>query len=431
MESQMKHIVIVGGGFGGINTAKKLSNRKEFRITIVDRRNHHLFQPLLYQVAMAALSPAEIAYPIRSLERKSRYTNVLLDEVQEVDLSQKTLILSKSTLKYDYLVLACGSNHSYFGNNDWEEYAPGLKTLSQATEIRRRVLLSFEKAANETDVELQRQLLTFVIVGGGPTGVELAGSIAEMSRQSLRSDFRNLDTSRTRVILLEGSSRILNTYSKQLSYKASLALEKLGVQVWTNALVTKIDHKGVYIGKDEFVKASTVLWAAGVAASPLNKKLGVPLDRTGRIVVGDYCQLMDFPDVFVIGDQACFMQGDTPLPGLAPVAIQQGRYVAKAIRKLAKGKDLKPFRYVDKGQMATIGRNKAIMRAFGIELSGYLAWLAWLFIHILYLIGFKNRMFVLIQWSWSYWTFKKGARLIIDREWRSFHKVGTKKIDDR
>ena len=430
MSKDSKHVVVVGGGFAGINVAKELGNKKNVRVTLVDRRNHHLFQPLLYQVAMAALSPAEIAYPIRSLVRKYRNIDVLLDEVTGVDGPNKELLLGDTKLGYDFLVLACGSTHSYFGHNEWEEYAPGLKTLAQATEIRRRVLLSFEKAANETDIELQRKLLTFVIVGGGPTGVELAGSIAEMSRQSLRRDFKNLDTSRTRVILLEGSSSILSSYSKNLSYKASQALEKLGVQVWTNALVTRVSEKGVFVGDDEFVKASTVLWAAGVSASPLNKALNVPLDRAGRIIVNQFCQVEQFPGMYVIGDQASFDHKSQPLPGLAPVAIQQGRYLAKQILAVSSGKKQTAFRYLDKGQMATIGRNKAVMKAFGFELNGLLAWLAWLFIHILYLIGFKNRLFVMLQWSWSYLSFKKGARLIIDREWRSFGTKSAKIIDD-
>lgn len=422
MVKSKKHVIVIGGGFAGVNTAKILGKKKHYRVTVIDRRNHHLFQPLLYQVAMAALSPAEIAYPIRSLVRKFNNIDVLLDEVVDINREKKEVQTKTRALNYDYLVMACGSNHSYFGHNEWEEFAPGLKTLGQATEIRRRVLLAFEKAANESDPEKQRQFLTFVIIGGGPTGVELAGSIAEMSRRSLRRDFKNLDTSRTRVILLEGSAKILGAYSDKLSYKASSALERLGVQVWTNAMVTKIDRHGVYIG-EEFVKASTVLWAAGVAASPLNKKLGVELDRAGRIKVNQLCMIEGDSSVFVVGDQGHFVgKGGQPLPGLAPVAIQQGQYVAKCLNGLAKGRKSKPFEYVDKGQMATIGRNKAILKAFGVEMSGVFAWIAWLFVHILYLIGFKNRVLVLFQWAWAYLTFKKGARLIIDREWRT-HSV--------
>jgi NADH dehydrogenase len=428
MDQDIKRVVVIGGGFGGINAAKRLGGDRHFRVTIVDRRNHHLFQPLLYQVAMAALSPAEIAYPIRSLMARYSNVDVLLDEVVGVDLKQKQVQTSGKTLDYDYLIMACGSNHSYFGHDEWENYAPGLKTLAQATEIRRRVLLAFEKAANETDLEKQRQFLTFVIVGGGPTGVELAGSIAEMSRRSFHRDFKNLDVSRTRVILLEGSQRILNGYPQKLSYKAALDLEKLGVQVWTNALVTKVDDKGVYVG-DEFIKTSTVLWAAGVRPPELNRQLGVPLDRSGRIIVNSYCQLESHPDVFVIGDQALFHteQGE-PLPGLAPVAIQHGRYVARYLKNARRQKEQKPFRYHDKGQMATIGRNKAVMKAYGVETTGFIAWLAWLFVHIFFLIGFRNRVFVLMQWAWSYFTFKKGARLILDKEWRSYAQPKTPPI---
>lgn len=423
-QQQEKRVVIIGGGFGGINAAKKLGRVRGLRVTMIDRRNHHLFQPLLYQVAMAALSPAEIAYPIRSLLSKYDNSDVLLAEVKEIDLKQRLVKTNTKTIPYDYLILACGSKHSYFGHDDWEEHAPGLKNLAQATEIRRRVLLAFEKAANEVDVEKQRQFLTFVVVGGGPTGVELAGSIAELSRKTFHKDFKNLDVSRTRVILLEGSDRILSTYPRRLSHKAAIDLERLGVQVWTNAMVTKVDEKGVYVG-DEFIKASTVVWAAGVAPSELNRKLGVELDRQGRIKVEPTCNLKEHPEVFVIGDQASFVdENGRTLPGLAPVAIQQGKYVAKAIQKIEKGQPLEPFRYTDKGQMATIGRNKAVMRAFGFEISGFIAWLSWLFVHIFYLIGFRNRVFVILQWAWSYFTFRKGARLILDKEWRQ-HKKAT------
>ena len=421
MSGTQKKVVIVGGGFGGINAAKSLGGDERFRIVLVDRRNHHLFQPLLYQVAMAALSPAEIAYPIRALMKKYENMDVLLDTVKKIDFDGKQVHTNGKVLDYDYLVLACGSNHSYFGHDHWENYAPGLKTLAQATEIRRRVLLAFEMAANETDVQKQRQFLTFVIVGGGPTGVELAGSIAEMSRKSFHDDFRNLDVSRARVILLEGSDRILNAYPSKLSYKAAIDLERLGVQVWTNALVTDIDETGVYVGK-EFIRTSTVLWAAGVKPSELNEKLGVPLEK-GRILVTDHCTLEKYPEVYVIGDQAAFRGKDGFfLPGLAPVAIQQGRYVAKSLKRLVSDKPVKPFNYMDKGQMATIGRNKAVMKAFGVEWSGFVAWLAWLFVHIFFLIGFRNKVFVLMQWAWSYLTFKKGARLIVDKEWRSYAK---------
>lgn len=428
----MKKVVVIGGGFAGLNLTKGLGNQKDLQVLLVDKRNHHLFQPLLYQVAMAALSPAEIAYPIRSLIKKYRNVDVLLGEVQDVDLENKIIEVASEKISYDYLVFACGSTHSYFGHNSWEEHAPGLKTLAQATEIRRRVLYSFEQASSASDDAKRRWHLTFVIIGGGPTGVELAGSIAEISRQSIRKDFRNLDTARSRVILLEGGSRILGGYSEKQSAQAAKALEKLGVQVWTQSLVTEISEKGVAIGDQEFVSASTVLWAAGVSASPLNKKLNVELSRDGRIVVDEYLQIPGFESAFVLGDQAYCLSSGEALPGLAPVAIQQGRYLAKQLKKRSSGKSFKKFHYLDKGQMATIGRNQAVLSAFGIELSGMIAWLGWLFIHILYLVGFKNRLFVLMQWSWSYLSFKKGARLIIDREWRSYprQKTGTDNLTD-
>ena len=426
----VKTIVVIGGGFAGLNIAKGLGNKAGIKVLIIDRRNHHLFQPLLYQVAMAALSPAEIAYPIRGLVRKYRNIDVRLDEVIDIDMNSQTVLTPSTAISFDYLVLACGSNHSYFGHNNWEQFAPGLKTLGQATEIRRRVLLSFEKASAETDKELQRWHLSFVIIGGGPTGVELAGSIAEISRQSIRKEFRNLDTARSRVILLEGGDRILGSYSEKLSAKAASALEKLGVQVWTQAMVTNITAKGVAVGSEEFVKAATVLWAAGVSASPLNKKLGTELSPDGRILVDEYCLVQGSDRVYTLGDQAYFTAGGKPLPGLAPVAIQQGHYLAKALLRRVASKPAKPFRYIDKGQMATIGRNQAVMSAFGFELSGVFAWLGWLFIHILYLVGFKNRLFVLLQWWWSYLSFKKGARLIIDREWRSYQPPPGRPLDD-
>ena len=418
--SENKKVIIVGGGFAGINAAKKLGNKKGVNVILIDKRNHHLFQPLLYQVATAALNPAEIAYPIRTILNKYKNVDVKLSRVIGIDKDNKSVTTQEGEMSYDYLILACGSTHTYFGHNEWENFAPGLKTLSQSTEIRRRVLMAFEKAASERDVVKQRQHLTFVIVGGGPTGVELAGAIGELSRYTVHKDFKNLDTRTTRVILIEGSSRILNAYPEDLSAKAMKNLEQLGVQVWVNAFVTNIDEGGVYMG-EEFVKSSTVIWAAGVEPSPLNSILEADLDR-GRVVTNDHCQIPGYEDIFVLGDQACFMQKGKPLPGLAPVAIQQGKYAAKTILTLMKGKQPKPFHYLDKGSMATIGRNKAIVDAFGLRFSGIIAWLTWLFVHIMYLVGFKNRIVVLFQWAWSYLTFKNGSRLIIDREWRTHTK---------
>lgn len=415
----MKKVLIIGGGFVGLNTAKKLGNHKEFDVTIIDRKNHHLFQPLLYQVAMAGLSPADIAYPIRSVMADFSNIDVLLAEVTSIDPDLREVTTSGGKLSYDYLILGCGSQHSYFGHNEWENFAPGLKTLSQATEIRRRVLLAFEQAAGETSIQKRNQHLTFVIIGGGPTGVELAGAIGEMSRYTLTKDFKKLDTSRTRIILVEGMPRILMPYDEALSKKAARDLENLGVQVWTNALVTKIDESGVFIG-DERINASTVLWAAGVSPASLTASLPFAKDKMGRVLTESNCSVKGYPNIFVAGDQAAFKDGERYLPGLAPVAIQQGRYIGEYLIYKERGKEYKPFRYLDKGQMATIGRKRAVLQAFGFKLSGWLAWYAWLFVHIYYLVGFKNRVSVILQWLWSYMNFRRGARLIVDKEWKFY-----------
>ncbi len=422
-----KHVVIVGAGFGGLALAQGLGDAKDVRVTIIDRRNHHLFQPLLYQVSSAALSPADIAIPIRAV--LSRYSNitVLLGELQSVDPEAKSITTDFGAFTYDYLVLACGAKHSYFGRNEWETFAPGLKTLEEATEIRRRILLAFELAERETNSEMQKAHQTFVIVGGGPTGVELAGAIAEIARYTLAEDFRNINPSRTRVILIENGPRILGSFDPSLSEKAASDLERLGVHVWTKSKVTGIDEKGVYIGP-EFVAASTVIWAAGVAPSAINQQLGVPLDPGGRVIVEADCSLKAYPEIFVIGDQAhCLGKDSKPLPGLAPVATQQGRHLASNIKLLTKRKQTRPFHYVDKGFMATIGRNKAIAQIGSLRLRGFIAWLAWLVVHIYFLIGFKNRMAVLMLWIWSYVTYNKGARLITNRDWRthSAPKIGS------
>ncbi|HYX35687.1 MAG TPA: NAD(P)/FAD-dependent oxidoreductase [Oligoflexus sp.] len=414
-----KHVIIVGAGFAGLNAAKKLGRMKDVRVTLIDKRNHHLFQPLLYQVSTAALSPADIAVPIRAVLAGYKNTSVLLGHVDKVDLAAKNLVMDGQVFTYDYLILACGAKHSYFGKNEWESDAPGLKTLEQATEIRRRILLAFEMAEQEKDAEKQKKAQTFIIVGGGPTGVEMAGSIAELSRHTFAQDFKNFNPARTRVILIETGPRILASFAPTLSEKATEDLEKLGVHVWTNSRVTNITAEGVFIG-NEFVAASTVVWAAGVAPTGVNQTLGVALDRGGRVMVESDCSLKDFPEVFVLGDQAHFPGPDgKPLPGLAPVASQQGKYVAKAIKSRLKGAPIEAFRYLDKGAMATIGRNKAIAEMGPIKLHGIIAWLAWLVVHIYYLIGFKNRLLVFMQWAWSYVTYKKGARLILNKEWRT------------
>ena len=421
----MKKVVIVGGGFAGLNAAKVLAGRREVEVEVIDRRNHHLFQPLLYQVATAGLSPAEIAVPIRGLLSGYANTNVNLANVLEVSPTQKLVKTDSGSFPYDFAILACGSKHSYFGHPEWENFAPGLKTLEQATEIRRRVLLAFEKAERETDPERQKRLLTFVVVGAGPTGVELAGALGEISRFTLSRDFHRIDPARTRVMLIEAGPRILASFSEKLAKGAARDLEKLGVQIWTSTRVTGVSNEGVQLSQ-ETLQAATVLWAAGVAPSSLGKTLGVPLDKVGRVVVEADLSVKGFPTLFVTGDQAsCLGENGEPLPGLAPVAMQQGRCAARNILADIAGKARRPFHYMDKGQMATIGRKKAIAQTKHLQFSGFLAWMAWLLVHVYYLIGFKNRLFVLFSWAWAYLTFSRGARLIVDKEWRSHSRAAT------
>jgi len=411
-------VLIIGGGFAGLNAAKGLGGVRDVEVTLIDRTNHHLFQPLLYQVAMAGLSPADIAAPIRSM--LSRYANirVLQGEVRSLDLDHNIASTDFGELRFDYLILACGARHSYFGHDEWEEYAPGLKTLEQATEIRRRVLSAYEEAERSASPEDRKRLLTFVIVGGGPTGVELAGAIGEMSRFTLAKDFRHIDPKSARVILLEAGPRILPAFSEQQAARAVRDLEHLGAQVWTNSAVTSIDATGVQIASERLA-AATVLWAAGVKASPLAAAAGVAVDRQGRAIVEPDLSIKDRPRVFVAGDQACFThQTGKPLPGTAPVAMQQGHYLARTIRRELEGKSRLPFHFVDKGQMATIGRSRAIVEIGRLKMAGFPAWLLWLVVHIYYLTGFKNRLLVVLQWAWSYVSFRRGARLIVNKEWR-------------
>ena len=417
--SDLPRVVIVGGGFGGLSAARKLGASGRAEITLIDRRNHHLFQPLLYQVATAGLSPADIAAPIRSILSRQPHSRVLMAEVVSVNPSARTVHTSTGEITYDYLVLACGAQHSYFGHDDWEEFAPGLKTLEQATEIRRRVLISFENAEKETDPARRRVLQTFVIVGGGATGVELAGAIAEIGLYTIGTDFRTLNPADTRVILIEAGARIMATFDERLSQRALKDLTQLGIQVRTGTRVTHIDAQGVRVGQ-ELIGAATVIWAAGVQPSRLGTTLGVPLDPAGRVMIQPDLSIPGHPEIFVIGDQSCLKdkQG-LPLPGVAPVAMQQGRHVARQIIAALNGRARTPFRYNDKGQMATIGRKKAILQTGKLRMTGFAAWLAWLFIHIYYLIGFKNRIFVFLSWAWSYVTFGRGARIISDRDWRS------------
>jgi NADH dehydrogenase len=415
----MTHVVIVGGGFAGLRAARDLGGVEGIEVTLYDERNHHLFQPLLYQVAMAGLSPAEIAAPIRSLVSRHRNIRVLNERVERVDLDSREILTARGRHGYDVLVLAAGARHSYFGHPEWEANAPGLKTLAQATEIRRRVLCAFEDAEKEEDGSRQRALLTFVVVGGGPTGVELAGALGEMSRFTLARDFRRIDPKLAKIILVEAGPRILPMFSERLASRAVRDLESLGVQVWTQSLVTRVSADGIEIGPER-VEARTTLWAAGVEASFLNRSLKGELDHQGRIRVNADLSLPGYPEVFVAGDQASVSGRDEqPLPGIAPVAMQQGAYLARRIRDAERGRENdRPFVYVDKGQMATIGRSRAVLQIGRFELSGFPAWLTWLLVHVYFLVGFKNRAFVVMQWAWAYLTFRRGARLILDRTWR-------------
>ncbi|PYI61726.1 MAG: FAD-dependent oxidoreductase [Verrucomicrobia bacterium] len=405
------HVVIIGAGFGGLEAAKKLAC-KDVRVTVIDRTNYHLFQPLLYQVATAALSPADIAAPIRAILSKCRNVEVILAEVESVDVDAKKVKTVDLQIDYDYLILATGARHSYFGHGEWEKLAPGLKSLEDAVELRRRILMAFEYAEKINDEKARRAAMNFVIIGGGPTGVELAGAIAEISRHTLARDFRHINPSEARVILIEGDSRLLAAYPPDLSESARKQLTDLGVEVRTNSRATNLTEAGVQIG-DEFIPCRVKIWAAGNNASFVGKTLGVPADRAGRVIVNEDLTVPGHPEVQVIGDLANFThQTGEPLPGISPVAMQQGRHAARNVLAMIKGRKAKRFRYWDKGTMATIGRNKAVADLRFLHLSGRLAWLAWLFVHIVFLVGFRNRLLVLFQWAWAYLTFDKGARLI-------------------
>src|SRR5579859_462639 len=412
-------VVIVGAGFGGLNAAQALA-KAPVQITVIDRKNHHTFQPLLYQVATAGLSPGEIAAPIRSILRSHKNVEVLMAEVTGFNLDRRTVETPEADIPYDYLVVAAGARHSYFGHDDWEPFAPGLKTIEDALEIRRRILLAFELAERQTAAGETKAPVNFVVVGGGPTGVELAGTLAEISRHALAHEFRSIDPARTHILLIEGGPRILPAYAEDLSRSAEEQLQHLGVEVRTSTTVTQIEPGAVHLG-DTRLQATVVLWAAGVAASPLGKKLSPSVDRAGRVLVEPDLSLPGHPEVFVIGDLAAAKDKEGKmLPGVAPVAIQQGRFVAKLIRKemethtrSAMVPGHRPaFHYWNKGSLATIGRAAAVAEFGRIHISGFLAWLSWLFVHILFLIGFRNRLLVFIQWAWSYVTYERGARLI-------------------
>ena len=405
------HIVIIGGGFGGLSAARALRHA-DVRVTLIDRRNHHVFQPLLYQVATATLSPGDIAAPIRWILRSVRNVRVLLANATRIDTAARHIGLSDGgSLDYDWLIVATGSKHAYFGHDDWEPNAPGLKTLEDAIAIRRRILLAFERAEREEDTRRQRELLTFVIVGGGPTGVELAGTLAEIARQTLRDEFRTIDTTRARILLVEAGPTILQTFPEKLRDAARASLVRLGIEVREGVAVTGVDSHGVMIGSER-VDAGTVLWAAGVAASSLVKTLGVPLDRAGRVIVEPDLSIPGHPEVFVVGDAAAAMQDGKLLPGVAQTAMQGARHAAKNILRRLRGQPTTQFVYRDLGSMAIVGRRAAISDLGWIKLSGALAWLAWLFLHIFMLIGFRNRVVVLFEWAMAYLTFQRGARLI-------------------
>ena len=407
---QPPRVVILGAGFGGLTVARGL-RRAKARVIVIDRQNHHLFQPLLYQVATAALNPSDIASPIRRILRGQSNTEVILAEATSIDLAGKRVVLDDGAISYDFLVVATGATHSYFGHDDWERFAPGLKSIEDALEIRRRVLYAFEAAEREPDASRRRAWLTFAIVGAGPTGVELAGALSEIARHALAKDFRHIDPTEARVVLIEGSARILPAYVEPLSEAARKQVEGLGVEVRTGAIVTAIDDEGVSIGPER-IEARTVLWAAGVAASPLARSLGAPLDRAGRVLVEPDLSIPGHPEARVIGDLASLTQDGKAVPGVAPAAMQEGKYAAKAILLGLQGQPSPPFHYVDKGSLATIGRAAAVADLNFVKLSGLPAWLAWLFIHLFFLIGFRNRFLVLLEWAWSYVTYDRGARLI-------------------
>ncbi|GET38450.1 NAD(P)/FAD-dependent oxidoreductase [Microseira wollei] len=416
------HVAIIGGGFGGLYAAKALGNAP-VQVTLIDKRNFHLFQPLLYQVATGTLSPADISSPLRAVLSNNKNTKVLLGEVTDIDPDAQKVILRGEEVTYDTLIVATGVSHHYFGKDEWETLAPGLKTVENALEMRRRIFLAFEAAEKETDPEKRRAWLTFAIVGGGPTGVELAGAIAELAYSTLKKDFRNIDTAETRILLLEGMDRILPPYKPELSAKAAASLKKLGVTVLTKALVTNIENHVLTVKQGEQIEqipARTILWAAGVKASPmskvLNQRTGVELDRVGRVIVEPDLSIAGNPNIFVIGDLANLSQDGKPLPGIAPVAMQEGEYVAKLIEQRLAGKPAPPFRYLDFGSLAVIGRNAAVVDLGYVRFTGLLAWLFWVFIHIYYLIEFDNKLIVMIQWGWNYFTRKRGARLITGNE---------------
>jgi NADH dehydrogenase len=407
----MPRVVIVGAGFGGLQVAQGL-RKAPVSVTVIDRTNHHLFQPLLYWVATAGLSPADISSPIRHILRKQKNTEVLMAEVTGVDVEQQRVMMGDRSIPYDYLVLATGARDNYFGHKDWEQFAPGLKTIEEARAIRHKILLSFEAAELETDPEKISELLTFVLVGAGPTGVEMAGAIAEIAHKTLASEFRHIDPKKARIILIEALPRILNAFPKSLARKTQKRLSRMGVEVRTNTPVLNIDEHGVTV-PDEHIAAETIIWSAGVGASPAGKWLNAEMDRAGRVKVADDLSVPGLPNIFVIGDTASVQQQGKPVPGVAPAAIQEGRYVSSVITRRISGQEpVEPFHYKSKGNLATVGRSYAIVDIGPFRLTGLLAWLMWLIVHIYFLVGFRNRFIAIFQWAWTYFTFARGARLI-------------------
>jgi NADH dehydrogenase len=417
------HVVIIGAGFAGLSAAKSLKSAP-VKVTIIDKQNHHLFQPLLYQVATAALSAPDIAAPIRKVLRKQKNATVLLADVEDIDRETKCVKHSKGSIAYDTLIVAAGAANSYFGHDEWRKFAPGLKELSDAFEIRERVLKAYENAELVTDENERTEYLTFVVIGGGPTGVEMAGALKEIATRTMRSNFRNFDPKSARVVLIEGSDRVLGAFPAELSKSAQKQLEDLGVEVVLNTMVKDIDATSVTTSDGHLIKAKTVVWAAGVGGAPLAKKLGVELDRSGRVPVRSDFSLEEAPEIFVIGDLAKATSKDgEEVPALAPAATQAGAHVAKQIARRLEGKEAEAFQYLDKGMMATIGRSRAVALSGPLKLSGWLAWMAWLFIHLIFLVDFRNRMAVLFEWAWAYVTFQRSARIIVQSDSKSAVKT--------
>ncbi len=410
---RVPHVVILGGGFGGLYAARSL-RRAPVRITLIDKRNHHLFQPLLYQVATAGLDPSDVAAPIRRILRDQENATILMARAVSVDPERKVVRLAERELSYDFLIVATGATHAYFGHDEWAAHAPGLKTIEDAIAIQRKVLLAYESAESATDAELRKEWLTFVVVGAGPTGVELAGALGEIAHRTLAGDFRNVDTRETRVLLLDGSDRVLGTYDPELSASAERQLAGLGVEVCTSTTVTLVDERGV-VANGERIRARTVVWAAGVRASSIGQSLGAPLDRAGRVRVTPELTVPGRPELFVIGDLAALEQDGQWIPGVAPAAIQMGKYAARSIVRALDDRPPEPFRYVDKGSLATIGRARGVAQFGRRKVSGIVAWWLWLAVHIFFLIGFRNRFVVMLEWSVAYWTYQRSNRVILER----------------